>query len=61
MADAGYGSEENYEMLEKATIEAFVKFSYFHKEQKRSFKNNPFGVQNLFYNQENDFYVCPMG
>lgn len=61
VADAGYGSEENYEMLEKATIEAFVKFSYFHKEQKRSFKNNPFGLQNLFYNKENDFYVCPMG
>jgi transposase len=61
VTDSGYGSEENYEMLESDGIEAFVKFSYFHKEQKRSFKNNPFGIQNLFYNQEKDFYVCTMG
>jgi transposase len=61
VTDSGYGSEENYEMLESNGIEAFVKFSYFHKEQKRSFKNDPFGIQNLFYNQEKDFYVCTMG
>jgi transposase len=61
VTDSGYGSEENYEMLEKEGIEAFVKFNYFHKEQKRSFKNDPFGIQNLFYNSEKDFYVCTMG
>jgi len=61
VADSGYGSQENYELLERNGIEAFVKFNYFHKEQKRSFKNNPFGIQNLFYNQEKDFYVCTMG
>lgn len=61
VTDSGYGSEENYEMLEGNGIEAFVKFSYFHKEQKRSFKNDPFGIQNLFYNPEKDFYVCTMG
>jgi Transposase DDE domain len=61
VADAGYGSEQNYEMLEKQGIEAFVKFNYFHKEQKRNFKNDSFGIQNLFYNSEKDFYVCTMG
>jgi transposase len=61
VADSGYGSQENYELLERNGIEAFVKFNYFHKEQKISFKNNPFGIQNLFYNQEKDFYVCTMG
>lgn len=61
VADSGYGSQENYELLEHNDIEAFVKFNYFHKEQKRSFKNTPFGIQNLFYNQEKDFYVCTMG
>jgi transposase len=61
IADAGYGSEENYEMLAKEGIEAFVKFNYFHKEQKRAFRNDPFGIQNLFYNPEKDFYVCTMG
>jgi len=61
IADAGYGSEENYEMMEAKAIDAYVKYSYFHKEQKRAIKNNPFLPQNLFYNQEKDFYVCPMG
>src|SRR5690606_19167647 len=28
---------------------------------KRKMKNDPFLVQNLFYNREHDFYVCPMG
>lgn len=61
VADAGYGSEENYEMLEKNEVEAYVKYNYFHKEQKRKVKNDPFLVQNLFYNADQDFYVCPMG
>ncbi len=61
VADAGYGSEENYEMLEQKEVTAYVKYSYFHKEQKRKTKNNPFLVQNLFYNVQEDFYVCPMG
>jgi transposase len=61
VTDAGYGSEENYEMLEAKGIDAYVKYNYFHKDQKRSIKNNPFLSQNLFYNKEKDFYVCPMG
>lgn len=61
VADAGYGSEENYEYMEESNIEAFVKYNYFHKEQKRSFKNNIFLSQNLYYNKEEDYFVCPMG
>lgn len=61
VADAGYGSEENYEILENKDITAYVKYNYFHKEQKKKMKDNPFLAQNLFYNVEQDFYVCPMG
>jgi len=61
VADAGYGSEENYEYMGSHDIEAFVKYNYFHKEQKRSFKKNIFLPQNLYYNKEEDYYVCPMG
>lgn len=61
VADAGYGSEENYEYMEGNNIEAYVKYNYFHKEQKRSFKNNIFLPQNLYYNKEDDYFVCPMG
>lgn len=61
VADAGYGSEENYMLMEGKGIEAYVKYNYFHKEQKRKQKNNPFLVQNLYYNEAGDYYVCPMG
>jgi hypothetical protein len=29
-ADAGYGSEENYCLMEENAIDAYVKYSYFH-------------------------------
>ena len=61
VADAGYGSEQNYEFMESHTIEAYVKYNYFHKEQKRAWKKNAFAVQNLFYNPDKDFFICPMG
>ena len=51
-ADAGYGSEDNYEYLEEKEIEAYVKYSYFHKEQKKSFKRDPKQKGNLHYNAE---------
>lgn len=61
VADSGYGSEQNYDHMESKGIDNYVKFSYFHKEQNKSFKNNAFHPDNLFYNAEGNFYVCPMG
>ncbi len=61
VADAGYGSEENYEFMKLNDIEPFVKYNYFHKEQKSAIKNNGFLAQNLYYNAKEDYYVCPMG
>lgn len=61
VADSGYGSEQNYQHLEDEGIEAFVKYNYFHKEQKRNYKKNAFLTPNLYYNKDKDFYVCPMG
>jgi hypothetical protein len=61
VADAGYGSEENYEILENKDITAYLNYNYFHKEQKKKMMSNPFLAQNLFYNIEQVFYICPMG
>jgi transposase len=61
VADAGYGSEENYDYLEKNGIEAFVKFNYFHIEQIKKWKSDPFRVDNLQYDPDNDCYTCPSG
>lgn len=61
-ADSGYGSEENYHFLEKRNISAFVKYNYFHQEQRGiRLKKYPFAKEHLFYNDEQDFYICPMG
>ena len=61
VADSGYGSEQNYEYLYGNDITPFVKYNMFHAEKKRGYRNNIFRVENLFYNGELDFYVCPMG
>lgn len=59
-ADAGYGSEENYEFLEEQGIEAFVKYGYFDKEQREK-KPNPFHSDNLHYDTKTDTLTCPAG
>ena len=61
VADAGYGSEQNYEYAENENIEAYIKYNYFHAEQKKKYKQNPFLPANLYYNAEKDFLVCPIG
>lgn len=60
-ADAGYGSEENYIFAEQNNIEAFIKYNYFHKEQKAAFKDDISKVENLYYDKEKDCFYCPMG
>ena len=61
VADSGYGSEQNYEYLFTRGITPYVKYNMFHKEQKRNYKTNAFLQQNLFYNREKNYYVCPLG
>ncbi len=65
-ADAGYGSEENYDLLEEKNIETFVKYNTFDKEHgisksKRKKINEDFHRDKLYYNEEKDQYICPMG
>ena len=61
VADAGYGSEENYRFMQENGIEAFVKYNFFHKEQRPRYAPDPFHAESLHYNAEGDYYVCPMG
>ena len=61
IADAGYGSEENYQMLDQQQMEFFIPYNMYRIEQTRKHKKNPFHAQNLYYNKELDFLVCPMG
>jgi uncharacterized small protein (DUF1192 family) len=61
IADAGYGSHQNYEYLNRNHVESYVKYNYFHMEQSRKFKSDVNRIENLYYNHEQDFYICPMG
>lgn len=62
VADAGYGSEQNYEYLETESVEAFVKYNYFHREQQKSHQEKyPFEQGRLYYNVARNEYICPMG
>ena len=60
-ADAGFGSEENYQYLEEQKIDGYVKYNYFHKEQTKKWREDPFKTDNLHYSESNDTLTCPMG
>src|SRR5204863_6290146 len=62
VADAGYGSEQNYQYLQDNHIENYVKYNYFDKDQStKKDKKHPFTPATLFYNKDKDCYICPMG
>lgn len=61
VADAGYGSEENYRFMAEAGIEAYVKYPRFNIEHRPRYTANPFHQDSLYYNSADDYYVCPMG
>lgn len=59
IADAGFGTEQNYEMLEKKDMESFVKFPSFGAEQKKSYKDDIFHKDHFSYDSLTDTYQCP--
>ena len=61
VADSGYGSEENYRFMDEAGIEGFVKYNRFHLEHRPRYKPDTFHTDSLYYNEEGDYYICPMG
>lgn len=56
VADAGYGSQENYEYLNGKGIVPYVKYNQFDREQSGQVKDTEF-----IYNEEDDTYYCPQG
>lgn len=59
IADAGYGSLENYHYLEAKNIEAYVKYNTFDKERTRAYRNNRFDPERLDYDPVRDQFTCP--
>jgi transposase len=66
IADAGYGSEENYSYLESKKLEAFVKYSYFDREQGKVKKRkqnakSKYYASNFTYDEITGDPICPEG
>ena len=61
IADAGYESSENYLYLEENGQRCFIKPQNYEISKKRSYKANPYTVENMEYNAKKDEYTCPNG
>lgn len=62
ITDAGYGTEENYQYLDKLGIDAYVKPTDFDRKQKKNWKpKNPYATDQLVYDAKDNKYYCPVG
>ena len=60
VADAGYGSEQNYEdVVENRKRIPLITYNQYRKEKKNKYKDNAFNVANWEYNEEDDSFTCP--
>lgn len=60
VADAGYGSEENYQLLANRKIKGYVKHNQFDREQHAN-RIDWFKSENLEYDKKKDIVYCPIG
>ena len=61
-ADAGYGSEQNYQWLENKRITAYVKHNQFDRMQNKTIRNKKsYATDKLSYDDHKDHYLCPAG
>ena len=56
IGDAGYGSEENYEYLEQAQVESYLKYPGFDLRRPKRFR-----LEQFAYDAETDAFRCPEG
>ncbi|OKP80625.1 transposase [Paenibacillus helianthi] len=61
IADAGYGSEENYAYLEKEEIQAVVKYGSYHIEKGKAWRENIGKFENWTYDEVEDTWTCKAG
>ncbi|WP_283598534.1 IS1182 family transposase, partial [Lactobacillus gallinarum] len=63
VADAGYGSEYNYSLLEKeySDKEYFIPYTMYEKEQKKKYKKDPTKLANWYYDEKEDYYLDYQG
>ena len=61
IADAGYGSEENYGYVKDNNIGNYIKYNNFDYEKTNEHKKKIFLSDHFEYNKKQDQYICPSG
>jgi transposase len=61
IADAAYGSEENYRYLENRRTVAVVKYSNYRKEKTKKWQEDQWVTEHWEYNKKENYYICPDG
>ena len=61
VADAGYGSEENYDYLTNNELDSYVKYNNFDYEKTKKYRTRKFLSDHFIYEPEKDQYTCPEG
>jgi transposase len=61
VGDSGFGSEENYEFLQKQGIDNYLKYNTFHQELQGKPPKNRFHKNSFTYEKRDDSFLCPEG
>ncbi|SES38948.1 IS1182 family transposase, partial [Salisediminibacterium halotolerans] len=62
VADAGYGSEQNYEdVWTNHSRTPLMTYGMYRKEKKKAYQNHPYHAFNWEYDKEEDCFLCPNG
>ncbi|MCR6105653.1 IS1182 family transposase [Salipaludibacillus agaradhaerens] len=62
VADAGYGSEQNYDdILNNRQRTPLITYGMYRKEKKKAYRHYAFNLSNWPYDQESDTFTCPNG
>lgn len=64
VADAGYGNEENYCLLEGEGVEAYLKYPGFDREKQKKARlseKEKYQARQFELQQDQDIYLCPQG
>jgi transposase len=61
IADAGYGSEENYAYVKDNNIGNYIKYNNFDYEKTNEYKKKIFLSDHFEHNKKQDQYICPSG